>query len=379
MTVTLREQAYEKEAVLYMALELSKRSWKVGFSDGSRRRQVTVKGGDREDLMRQVKRAKEKFGLESDCRVVSCYEAGRDGFWLHRYLQAQGIDNVVVDAASMEVSRRRRRAKTDRLDMEMLLRGLIRYTAGEARVWSVVRVPSVEHEDGQRLYRERARLIKECVGHTNRIKSLLVTQGIELEKVRKDFDRVLEGMRRWDGTALGADLKQDLLREWRRWGLVHEQIEELEAVQRARVAQAVAGPELLVDQLIALKSVGWQTGWVLVMEIFAWRQFNNRRQVTGCVGLAPTPYRSGDSEREQGISKAGNRRVRKALIELAWLWIYYQPDSELTQWFQRRWGCQGARARRVGIVALARRLLIALWRYLETGEIPAGAVLQRSR
>jgi len=378
MTVTLQNQAYENMVVLYMALELSNKSWKVCFGDGKRRRRVSVDAGDMARLREQIDLARKKFGLAKDCRVVSCYEAGRDGFWLHRCLLSQGIENVVVDSSSIEVSRRQRRAKTDRLDVEALERLLIRYVGGEQRVWSVVRVPSRADEDCQRLCRERDRLIKERGAHTSRIKSLLVAQGIRLD-LRGDFEQALESVRLWDGSALSVDLKAELLREWRRRSQVQAQIDALEREQRVRVKSAQEGPACLVRQLMTLKSVGWQSSWPLVMELFGWRKFANRRQLAGCVGLSPSPYNSGDSERDQGISKAGNRRVRRVLIELSWLWIRYQPDSEITQWFNRRWADQGKRARRVGIVAVARRLVILLWRYLEAGVLPAGVILQASR
>ena len=375
MTMTLEKQAYANGQVLYMALELSHKSWKVGLSDGARRRRVNVAARDTLGLLKQINMAKAKWGLVGDCRVLSCYEAGRDGFWLHRYLLSRGIENVVVDSSSIEVNRRRRRAKTDRLDVASLLRQLMRYAGGEMGVWSVVRVPSEEAEDDQRLWRERERLIKEQGSHTSRIKSLLVTRGIVLE-LKGDFEQVLEGVRLWDGSALGADLKGELKREWRRREQVRDQLRVLEAEQRRRVEEALDGPEHLVRQLMLLKSLGWQTSWVLVKEVFGWRRFSNRRQLGACVGLSPSPYRSGDRDREQGISKAGNRRVRRVLIELAWLWVRYQPDSELTKWFNRRFAHQGKRSRRIGIVALARKLVIALWRYIETGAIPAGAVLK---
>lgn len=378
MTATLQDECYEKAQVLYMALELSNKSWKVCFSDGRRRRRVSVDAGDLPGLSEQVVRARAKLGLEEDCRVVSCYEAGRDGFWLHRCLVSWGVENQVVDASSIEVNRRRRRAKTDRLDVEALARQLIRYTGGERGVWSVVRVPSRADEDRQRLYRERERLIKERGAHTSRLKSLLVTQGLRLA-VGGDFERALEQARLWDGSQLSVDLRAELIRQWRRRVQVHEQIAVLEAEQRARVAAGDDRSAVLIRQLMELKSVGWQSSWVLVMELFGWRVFSNRRQLAGCTGLSPSPYNSGDRERDQGISKAGNRRARRVLIELSWLWLRYQPDSEITQWFNRRWATQGKRARRVGIVAVARRLVIALWRYLETGEVPAGAVLQASR
>jgi transposase len=361
-----------------MALELSNRSWKVCFGDGRRRRRLSVEAGDLDKLREQIEKAKKKLGLVQDCPVMSCYEAGRDGFWLHRYLLCQGVSNVVVDSSSIEVNRRQRRAKTDRLDVEALLRLLIRSVGGEERVWSVVRVPSRAAEEGQRLSRERDRLVKERGAHTSRMKSLLVTQGLRME-LRGDFEGALERVRLWDGSGLSADLKAELIREWRRRQQVQEQIKALEAEQRARIEAAAEGPELLIRQLMELKSVGWQTAWLLVTEVFGWRRFANRRELTGCVGLSPSPYNSGDDKREQGISKAGNRRVRRLLIELAWLWLRYQPDSEITQWYKRRWAGQGKRARRVGIVAAARRLVIVLWRYLESGVVPPGVVLQASR
>ena len=379
MSATLRGECYEKEAVLYMALELSNQKWRIGFSDGSRRRQVAVEAGDVEALRGQMERARERLGLPGGCRVVSCYEAGRDGFWLHRWLvESEGVENVVVDASSIEVNRRARRVKTDRLDVESLLRQLMRYVGGERSVWRVVRVPSRSDEARQRLWRERERLLKERTAHRNRIRSLLVTQGVRVE-LRGDFERVLEGVRLWDGSGLSEDLKLELLREWARLKQVEGQIAELEVLQRERVEAATSGPEWLVKQLMSLRGVGWQSAWGLVMEVFGWRRFRNRRELGACVGLTPSPYGSGDSVRDQGISKVGNWRVRRALIELAWMWLRYQPGSALSRWFRDRWGRQGKRARRVGIVALARKLVIALWRYLETGALPEGAVLGASR
>jgi transposase len=375
MTAVLESKDSVSGVVLYMALELSDKRWKLGFSNGERQRQVSIEAGDWMSLNEQIARAREKLGLAADCRIVSCYEAGRDGFWIHRSLVDQGIENVVLDSASIEVNRRQRRAKSDKVDVKALLRLLQRYWQGERGMLSVVRVPTVEEEDQRRLHRERERLLKERGSHSARIKSLLVAHGLRL-RLGADFLHQLEVARGGLGYALGSDLKAELVREYERYRVVDEQIRGLEAEQKAR-AQAGLGDALeQVNRLMQLRSVGWQSSWVLVMEFFAWRAFRNQRQVAACAGLTPTPYSSGDSEREQGISKAGNRRVRTLMIELSWLWLRYQPGSALSQWFQRRFASGGKRMRRIGIVALARKLLIALWRYVTDGVIPEGAVLK---
>ncbi len=375
MTAILQCKDSAAEAVLYMALELSDKRWKLGFSNGERQRQVTIESGDWLGLNRQMARARDKWDLASECRVLSCYEAGRDGFWIHRRLVAEGIENVVLDSASIEVNRRQRRVKSDRVDVQALLRLLQRYWQGERGVVSVVRVPTVAAEDQRRLHRERERLVKERSSHSARLKALLVAQGVRL-KVGADFLAQLEAVRGAGGAALGADLQAELVREYARWRLVDEQLRGVEAEQKARAKAGADEAMRQVQGLRHLKGVGWPSSWVLVMEFFAWRAFRNQRQVAACAGLTPTPYASGECEREQGISKAGNRRVRTLMIELSWLWLRYQPGSVLSQWFRRRFGGGGKRLRRIGIVALARKLLIALWRYVTDGVMPAGAVLK---
>ena len=377
MTAVLQVKDNVTEAVLYMALELSNKKWKLGFSNGEKQRQATIRAGDWVDLHNQLDLAKQKLKLGADCRIVSCYEAGRDGFWIHRDLEAEGVENYVVDSASLEVNRRHRRAKTDRIDVQGLLRLLNRYCRGDRGALSVVRVPTLEQEDRRRLHRERERLLKERGAHSARIKSLLVAHGIRLE-IRSDFLGRLESVRGGStGYALGADLKGELRREYERYRLADQQIRALEGEQKLRVEEAPgSGPMNQVAELLRLKGVGWQSSWVLVMELFSWRDFRNQGQVGSCAGLTPTPYSSGDSEREQGISKAGNRRVRSLMIELSWLWLRYQPGSGLTQWFERRFAGGGKRMRRIGIVALARRLLIALWRYVNDGVVPEGAIFK---
>lgn len=360
--------------VLYMALELSNKTWRLALSDGAKRRQVAVPAADLIKLACAVAKAKERFGMPASARVVSCYEAGRDGFWLHRHLRSLGIENEVVDAASIEVSRRLRHVKTDRLDGERLLAKLIRHHAGERGGWSVVRVPSIEEEDARHLHRELARLKRERLAHRVRMQSLLITQGVRL-KIKGAARLRLETLTVWDGRALPLELKAELEREQERLAFVERQIEQLEATRRERLRSPRTEAERRIVHLMRLGAIGPASAWLLVMEFFGWRAFRNRREVAALAGLVGTPYNSGERERDQGISKAGNRRVRAMIIEIAWLWLRFQPRSALSQWYQARFAGGGLRMRRIGIVALARRLLIALWRYLEDGVIPEGARL----
>jgi transposase len=359
--------------VLYVAFELSNSIWKMACSDGSKLRHVTVTAGDLAQLQGAILGAKRHFGMGDKVHTVSCYEAGRDGFWLHRYLHRGGIDNVVVDSASLEVDRRLRRAKTDRIDAGKLLRMLIRYHGGERQLWRVVRVPSREDEDARHLHRELEALKSERTRHRNRIHGILIQQGLRLRNPStKKFVRELNLMRTWDGRELPAEMKVRLVRVHERLRLVEEQISTLvkEKTQRlqeenARMAQ--------VAQLLRLPGIGPVSSWTFVMEFFGWRRFRNRREVAALAGLTPTPYDSGRRLRGQGISKAGNRRVRTLAIEIAWAWLRYQPRSKLSRWFLERFADGGSRMRRIGIVALARRLLIDLWRFLEYGVVPEGA------
>jgi transposase len=356
---------------LYMSLELGDKSWTLTASDGRHRpSRYSVQAGDTAAVLDCARRTKQRCSLEPQAKIHSCYEAGRDGWWLHRWLTGQGIDNLVVDAASIEVNRRARRAKTDRLDGDKLLAMLRRHHAGE-RVWAVLREPTPEQEDARRTHRELARLYQECTAHMNRIRSLLVLHNLRPQVIigGRDWARWWANHREQVPPMLGGEIE----RESARLALVKQQTKLLEAARREALAD---GKHPLVTQLARLRAIGPKGAWVLVKEVFGWRRFANRREVAGCLGLTPTPYDSGDSQIEQGISKAGNRRARTMLVELAWRWLRLQPDSLLTQWFNRRFAGNGKRMRRVGIVALARRLAIALWRYLEHGEIPAGASLK---
>lgn len=356
---------------LYMALELSDKKWLLVFGDGVRSpSRHTVAAGDVGALLSAVGKAKARCGLSAEAGVRSCYEAGRDGFWLHRWLIEQGIENVVVDAASIEMNRRARRAKTDRLDGDKLLSLLRRYHGGEAQVWAVLRVPTGQEEDERRLSRELERLQREAIGHRNRVGSLLVLHNRRAKAIGG------RGWARWweqQAGQLPPGVQAEIEREVARLQLVNTQRKALAA---ARQAALNAGAAKVARQLIALCGIGVPSGWMLDKELFGWRRFANRREVGASVGLTPSPYNSGDSQVEQGIAKAGNKRVRRMAVELAWSWTRYQPDSALTQWFNTRFAHGGGRSRRRGIVALARRLVIALWRYVDPGVLPAGARLK---
>lgn len=374
---TAREHEYMSDQVLFVALELSASKWKVGTTVGlgQNPRERTVEAMDLQGLIEEISHAKQRFGLSRGARVVSCYEAGRDGFWIQRWFESQGIECIVVDPASVDVDRRKRRAKTDRLDLAMLLRCLIRWFGGEPKVWSVVQVPSIKDEDDRQLHRDLQTLKAEQTRHTNRIRSLLIIQGVKVSTIGKDFLGSLRRCRLWDGSALPKQLVQRVRREFRRLELVRKQIRELELERRTALREAQDAKVEQVRQLMRLRAIGINSGWLYVMELFGWRQFSNRRQVGSLAGLTPTPHDSGAMARELGIDKAGNPRVRAMAIEIAWCWLRLQPQSELSLWYQRRFGSGNKRARRIGIVALARRLLVALWRFLDQGVVPAGAVL----
>jgi transposase len=377
MTATRDLQSSTNGPRLHLAFELSWCQWKLAFTigHGQPARLRTIGARDLPGLLKEIHKAKRRFGLSDDAAVVSCYEAGRDGFWLHRWLTSEGIANVIVDSASIEVNRRRRRAKSDRLDAAKLVSMLVRYHAGETKVWSVVRVPQPADEDRRHLHRELIAVQDERTEHTNRIKAFLAGQGIALAQVTARFPEQLEQLRCWDGSLLAADLRSRLLREFARWQLADAQVKELENQRKQRIRKGDTPQVEKVRGLLNLAGIGLSGSWLLVYELFGWRHFANRRQVGAIVGLTPTPYQSGDDHREQGISKAGSKVLRRMMVELAWGWLRWQPDSELSRWYERRFAYHGKRARKVGVVALARKLLIALWRYVEQGEVPAGARL----
>jgi transposase len=377
---TRRLESTPLPPVLYMALELAESRWKVGFTVafGQRPRLREIAARDTAALVREIEDALRRFHLDPDTPLLSCYEAGREGFWLHRFLEQVGVTNLVVDAGSMEVVPGRRRRKTDRLDTGKLLECLIRHREGRGqgrKVWSVVRVPTPEAEDARQLNRELMAVKRDRTRLTNRMHGLLAGQGVRLE-LGNDFPEQLDGVALWDGSPLPPRLHARLLREWRRLGLLQVQIHGLERERQQLLRTSHDESVERVRRLLALRAIGINSAWLFVMEFFGWREFRNRRQVGALAGLVASPFASGESSREFGISKAGNRHIRGMAIEIAWAWLRFQPQSELSRWYARRFAHGSRRIRKIGIVAVARRLLVELWRYLETGMPPAGALLK---
>jgi transposase len=370
--------APREDGTILVVFELSKAKWKLGIMTpgSSKLSRYTVAGGEVAavaDLIGQARARALRCGFGA-VRVRSLYEAGYDGWWLHRWLSAQGVSNEVIDPASVAVSRRARRAKTDRLDLEHLMRVLAARVRGEPRVCAVARPPTAEQEDARRRSRERERLVRERTAHSNRIKGLLFAQGIRSARpLAADFVARLADLRTGEGRALLPALIAELGREHARLRLVVEQIAALERECRAAARQAAPDSTAAkTARLAQLRGIGPVGGEVLVHEAF-YRDFANRRQVGGYFGLTGTPYDSGQARREQGIGKAGNRRARAIAVELAWLWLRHQPDSALSRWFEDYVRGRDGRTRRVAIVALARKLMVALWRFLQTGLVPEGA------
>jgi transposase len=367
---------------IFFSLELSLKSWAVTLHSPDRDRIThrNVKAGMPAELLALIDKVRSRAAakLGSTPKVVSCYEAGYDGFWLHRLLTAAGIENYVFDPASIAVDQRSRRTKTDRIDGEVLLRTLMAHCRREPRVVKVVHVPTPEQEDARRRSRERDRLVKEQTAHINRIKGLLRTVGWEaINPRRRNWLAWLEAQRDWAGQPLPPHIRGEIEREHARLMLVGQQLKELAEPCTAPDAPAAAAcPTMQKEaQLQNLKSLGPAFASTLAGEVF-YKDFDNRRQVAAYFGLAPSHWRSGGIDREQGISKAGNRRARQKAVELTWLWLRHQPGSALSRWFQARTLNASKRIRRITIVAMARKLMVALWRYLTTGLVPEGAVLK---
>ena len=374
---TEERRTVQPPTTLYLALELSNTKWKLAFSNGSKNRFVTINARDLKRFHQEVDESRKRLGSASNGQIMSCYEAGRDGFWIHRFLVDKGIENIVVDSASIEVNRRQRRAKTDRLDARKLVSMLMRYHGGEKKVWAVVRVPSVADEDARQLHRDLQVLKREKTMHCSRISGLLVQQGINIKNpCRRKLSKILSSVCCWDGQPVPDELRIRIDRELERLQMVTEQIKFLEKDREMRLKDPKTISLQQVVKLQRLRGIGPQSSWLFVMEFFSWRQFRNRREIAALSGLAPTPYDSGSRTRDQGISKAGNPRVRTMSIEIAWAWLRFQPESKLSLWFEERFAAGGKRMRRIGIVAVARRLLIDLWRYLEKDIVPEGAVLK---
>ncbi len=369
---------------IFVAIELSQRSWLVTLHSPGRDRisRHKLEGGDHAGLLALIDRERERASRTAGGApaVASCYEAGYDGFWLHRLLLAAGITNYVFDPSSIAVDQRARRVKTDRIDGERMLRTLMAYLRGEPRVVRIVRVPAVEQEDARRASRERGRLIKEQTAHTTRIKALLRLLGMAVGNPRRrDWLSWLAAQRDWQGQGVPPWMLSEIRHEHARLMLVREQLEALaQASAEADPAPAAVQMSERSELLLRLKCLGPAFATTLTSEVF-YKDFRNRREVASYFGLTPSPWRSGGIDRDQGISKAGNPRARCAAIELAWLWLRHQPDSALTQWFRQRTLNACKRIKRTAIVALARKLIVALWRYLTTGLVPEGAVLKTAK
>jgi transposase len=356
-------------------MELGNKEWKLRFSSLHKEREVTIPARNIEKLQRAILTAKEKLGLAAECRVLSCYEAGRDGFWLHRCLEKMGVENVVVDSASIEVNRRKRRAKTDRLDAKKLLAMLVRHAIyKEKDMWKIVRVPTEAQEDERRRHRQHDRLTGERTGILARLRSLLVLHGINPGRLLAD----VAAYRDWEGKPLPEAIQDELKHDFERLALVTRQLHDLDQEREKRIKSQATKGDQSTAKLMQLKAVGMETASVLGYEFFGWRKLRNRRQVASLAGLTGTPYDSGDSKRELGISKAGNPRVRHKMIEATWIWLRYQPESDLTKWFLKHYGPGSHRKRKAGIVAMARKLLVAFWKYVDFGEVPVGAVLKQA-
>lgn len=367
---------------IFVSLELSRSSWLITSlspGNGEKMSKHAVLAGDVTGLLARFSGLKEKtLARTGRCfPIIVIQEAGLDGFWIHRMLQAEGIENHVVDPASIATSRRRRRAKTDRLDGETLVRALLAYKRGEPRVCAMVRAPSPDEEDRRRITRERKALTGERVQHVNRIKGLLFAQGIAgYEPLRRNRRERLDELRTGDGRALPEHLKAQIVRELDRLDLLLEQIKAVEAARDALLAAAQnAATPTPAAMLLNVKGIGPEFAALLWSEGL-FRHFDNRRQVASYAGLAPTPWQSGSVDREQGVSKAGNPRLRTTMIQLSWLWLGHQPNSILTRWFHERVERNGGRMRKMMIVALARKLLVALWKYVSAGVVIEGAVMK---
>lgn len=387
-------------ATLYVALELGSRRWVACFSaDGEKRHTHQWTARDYDTLMSKIASEKKRLGLPASARVVSCYEAGRDGFSVHRRLEQLGVESKVVDSSSIKVDRRRMQEKTDQIDARELLQMLVLADQGGVNVWREVRPPSPEQEDARRPSRERERLVRERGGHSVRIVSLLKLVGVTV-KIDSAFVQALEKMK------VPPHLKEELHREFERWLLVNQQVHALEkatakivreadqkreegvvdqkasgkasdhkvAPQEKSVVSADRRVGAMVGQLASLRGIGLNSSWIFAAEFFAVRNFRNRRELAACAGLAPIRRNSDQMDKRFGISKAGSQRVRDTIIEIAWQWLRFQPQTPLSQWFDHRFAHGNSRIRRRGIVAVARKLLIQLWRFAENGVVPDGAV-----
>ena len=364
--------------VLYLAMELSTGKWVLAFSTGAARdpRIREINARDIIALKREIRLARKKFGLCDDALVVSCYEAGRDGFWLHRCLAKNEIQNVIIDSASIEQNRRRKQIKTDRIDAQKMVRMLCRWLGGESNVFRIVYVPSEEDEDRRHLHRELKTVKGDRNRVVNRIRALLAELGLNSRvRIDKDFNTYLDVVKLWNRKPIPDGALARLKRQYVRFERLEAEIAEIEKERRIRIRTEDSPQARQVRKVLGLRSIGETSAWLLVNELFGWRTFRSRRELGSYTGLVGAPFDSGGMDRDQGITKAVNKWVRSVIVEVAWMWLRYQPQSALSEWFFRRFGEASKRIRKIGIVALARKLIVALWRYLEKGIPPEGAIL----
>ena len=375
MITAVRSEASVVESVLYVAFELGKKEWTLALTSGFGATPWvrTIASGDFAAVERVLAAARTRLAVSATAPVVSCYEAGRDGFWIHRALARLGIRNRVVDSASIEVNRRARRTKTDRLDARTLVLLLVRVCAGDRTAWAEVHVPTEAVEAARHRSRERSALIKERTRLRNQLTSWLATWGCQVSLRRRQRPEWWTQVRDWANAPLPAVVQARMARAQDRLTLLTEQIATIDRAQAAQGRHA--GPTSALARLVRLRGVATTGASVLLAEGLVWRAFQNRRQIGGLLGFAPAKYDSGDSSRDRGITRAGKARLQAVMTELAWGWVRWQPQSALTQWYLERFG-RGKRTRKVGIVALARKLLIALWRYVTHGVVPTGALLK---
>jgi transposase len=377
MIAKTRSEVSVNEPVLFVAFELGKKTWKMAMTTGLGIAPWlrTVPSGDLGAVAAVLTGARARFGLPETARVLSCYEAGRDGFWIHRALRARGVENRVVDSSSIEVNRRKRRAKSDRLDAQKLVVLLVRVCYGDCHAWREVRVPTAAVEAARHRSRERTALTQEQTRLRNQIGSWLATVGCVVSRRQRQAPQWWTTVRDWASEPLPATVQARIARAERRLALVADHIATLDAAQAETTA--AAAPTSPHGRLVQLKGIATTSASVLIDEGLVWRAFQNRRQLGGLLGFAPVKYESGELSRDQGISRAGNDRLQSTMVQLAWGWVHWQPESTLTQWYLARFG-KGKRTRKVGIVALARKLFIALWRWATAGVLPTGAILRRA-
>lgn len=381
---TFGREARSLQSDIYISIELSRLNWLVGVfcpALGNKIHVHSVASGETDVLLAFIERYRAKVVTSKDAevRVFSCFEAGYDGFWLHRFLVAKGIESHVLDGASLPVDRRAKHIKTDRIDARRLVNALFRYVQGDSESCRVVRPPTPEEEDAKRLHRERKRLVQERTAHLSRIKALLMAQGIRALRITDaTWPKRLDHMRTGDGRPLPERLKMEIIREWHRLKGVAEQIAEVEKERNEQVKLAPGNEAEVASKiglLVRLRGIGPDFATILMREVF-YRRFENQRQVASYMGLTPAPFSSGDSQTDQGLDKSGNARARCAAVQMAWMWLRHQPQSELSLWYMRRVGDMQGRIRRIMIIGLARKLVIALWRFVHSGVVPTGAVIQ---